>query len=96
MYASRLEFDAHPSAADRELIPPSTQRYAITFFPPRVGTVWWSTEVMSGPAQGFPHTAGQGIHRLCIDDDGDSVQRGWHAVYTAGAEGAAWIQVLGG
>ena len=96
MYGSRVEFDRSSGAADREIIGPSTQRYAIVFFPPAAGRVYLSTEVMTGPDQGIALSAGQTPLRLCIDDHGDAVQRGWHAVYIAASTAASWIQVIGG
>jgi hypothetical protein len=91
---SLIQFDPAPSISSREIVSPSSNRKAIEFRPPGAGRVTLSNDPVTGDGNGYVLAAGQGNIQFRLDTHGDVVQRGWYALYSAGAMPVSWIQTL--
>lgn len=94
MDASHIEFDRAPTIASRQIIGPSSRRRAIRFYAPAVGRVTLSNDPVLGDGVGFVLAAGQTPREFNVQSDGEMVQRPWFALYSAGASGVGWNQVM--
>jgi hypothetical protein len=92
--ASRIEFDPATAGTAHRLLGESTQRVAITFFPPATGNVTLSNDPAPTANNGWVLQLPAAPINLTLMQDGDCVQREWYAVYSGAFAPVGFIQTL--
>lgn len=95
MRDSRLNVDTVISVATREIIPASTRRVAIIFYPPSASTITLSTDPVTADRVGLTLTSTSQPVELTLEGHGAIVQMAWHAKWVAAGSGFSWIEVFG-
>jgi len=94
MLSSRVNYDQIAANAAHLILSSSDKRYAVTFYPSSLSVVWITNEPTPIAGQGIALLPGAAPVRLCVEDDGDTVQKEWYAIYSGPISPIAFVETL--
>jgi hypothetical protein len=96
MRSSRVEFDlATTLTASHLLLSDSPKRVGLIFFPPNGGNVTLSNDTPVVAGNGIVLQQSQAPFILLLDQHGDSIQKAWFCIHSAGATPVSFLQIFG-